>query len=100
MGTGSSLGAEALGKAFRKYVLAKSFFTSMFKTELSGKQHRRVEVGDLVLPSTAPPPSAPAWPPCMDLQGMSRALLLPVSRPAAWGHQTDHGHPEDTEERP
>lgn len=55
LGTGSSLDAEALGKAFRKYVLAKSSFTSMFKTELSGKQHRRVEVGDLVLPSSPPP---------------------------------------------
>lgn len=64
-----------------------------------GNNREGVEVGDLVLPSSLPAHlHLPG--PRVGLQGVNWALLLPVSRPAAWGHQTDHGQPEATEEWP
>lgn len=99
LGTCSFLDAEAPGKSFRKYVLTKSSFTIMFKTELNGKQQRGWKWGTWYY-QAASRPVCTCLAPRAGLQGVSRALLLPVSRPAAQGRQTDHGQPEATEEWP
>ena len=63
LGTCSSLDAEAPGKSFRKYVLIKTSFTIMFKTELNGKQQRGGGSGGPGTTKQPACPSAPAWPP-------------------------------------
>ena len=70
----------------------------MFKTELRRKQWRRVEVGDLVLPSSPLPicicPASRGGSP-----GSEPGFASPCVEASSPG-PLDHELPEDTEERP